>query len=97
MTTTSTSPERTDATGRRLQSSAVRGVATALAFLCLATVAMELVKPLGAEAGGKRPSTLGFVGSFALYGFFGCVALVSLGRLLRRVVMRPVDYWSEPS
>lgn len=34
-----------------------------------------------------------FFGFYSLYGFFACVALVLLAKLLRRIVMRAEDYY----
>ncbi len=35
----------------------------------------------------------GWFGFYGLYGFFACVVLVLAAKLLRRVVMRPEDYY----
>ncbi|HEX5613077.1 MAG TPA: hypothetical protein VFX67_10505 [Burkholderiales bacterium] len=35
----------------------------------------------------------GWPGFYALYGFFACVALVLAAKVLRRIVMRPEDYY----
>jgi hypothetical protein len=35
----------------------------------------------------------GWFGFHAVYGFVACVALVEAAKLLRRVIMRPVDYY----
>jgi hypothetical protein len=43
-----------------------------------------------------RHAETGFDGGFgfyALYGFFACVALVLAAKVLRRIVMRPEDYY----
>lgn len=34
-------------------------------------------------------------GFYAFYGFFACVALVLAAKALRRVLMRPEDYYDE--
>ena len=34
-------------------------------------------------------------GFYGFYGFVGCVTLVLLAKVLRRIVMRPEDYWDE--
>ena len=34
-------------------------------------------------------------GFYGLYGFVGCVTLVLLAKLLRKVVMRPEDYYDQ--
>ena len=74
--------------------------------LCIAVAGDEIFRPLsggeaplteeGAEAVhhlAERAGALEFVGSFALYGFVSCVALVIMGKGLRRLVMRPEDYY----
>lgn len=33
------------------------------------------------------------IGYYALYGFFACVALVLAAKALRRILMRPEDYY----
>ena len=35
----------------------------------------------------------GFWGFYGLYGFFACVALVLAAKLLRRILMRPENYY----
>ena len=57
-------------------------------------VLLELAWPLGADGHGvERVAALDFPGSYALYGFIACVALVVLGRGLRRLVMRDEGYY----
>jgi len=51
-------------------------------------VLLDLVVHRHAEAGFD-----GWFGFYGLYGFFACVALVLAAKLLRRVVMRPEDYY----
>jgi hypothetical protein len=36
---------------------------------------------------------LDFLASYAIYGFVACVILVLIGRVLRRLVIRPEDYY----
>jgi hypothetical protein len=79
----------------RLNGGAWRSVLAALLTLCVASVGAELWRPVEAEPGRYRPEALDFLGSFAVYGFVGCVLLVLVGRVLRRVVMRPEDYYWE--
>lgn len=43
-----------------------------------------------------RHAEVGFDGLptfYGLYGFFACVALVLVAKLLRRILMRPEDYY----
>jgi hypothetical protein len=92
----------------------VKGFLWGFLGLCIAVVGYEIFRPLGGRTGGgtgdeadavhhlaERAGALEFVGSFALYGFVSCVALVILGKGLRRLVMRPEDYYdpqpTEPS
>ncbi len=51
-------------------------------------VLLDLVVHRHAEAGFD-----GWFGFYGLYGFFACVALVLAAKLLRRIVMRPEDYY----
>ena len=48
----------------------------------------DLVVHRHAEAGID-----GWLGFYAAYGFVACVALVLAAKLLRRIVMRPEDYY----
>jgi hypothetical protein len=77
-------------------------VLVALHLAALAAVAIELVVPFADHAGEangghavERIAALDFVGSYALYGFVGCVALVLVGKLLRIAVMRDERYYEE--
>lgn len=82
---------------------AARRVLVALHAAALAVVALELVAPFGEHAGEagldshgvERVAVLDFLASYALYGFAGCVALVLVGKLLRRAVMRGERYYAE--
>jgi hypothetical protein len=57
-------------------------------------VLVEFARPFGADGHGvERVAALDFRGSYALYGFIACVALVVLGRGLRRLVMRDAHYY----
>ena len=68
---------------------AARRALIVLHAAALIAVAVELVRPLAADGHGlERVAALDFPGSYALYGFVACVALVVLGRGLRRLVMR---------
>ena len=49
---------------------------------------LELVVHRHAEAGFDA-----WFAFYALYGFFACVALVLAAKVLRRIVMRPEDYY----
>lgn len=51
-------------------------------------VALDLVVHRHAEVGFD-----GWFGFYGLYGFFACVTLVLAAKLLRRVLMRPEDYY----
>lgn len=61
-----------------------RGLWTFGGLLALA----DLVVHRHAEAGID-----GWLGFYAAYGFVACVALVLAAKLLRRIVMRPEDYY----
>jgi hypothetical protein len=74
---------------------AARVATAALGAACGLVIVVELVRPLVGDPHTDRPRALEFVGSYALYGFVACVLLVMLGRLLRRAVMRPEEYWSD--
>jgi hypothetical protein len=82
---------------------AARRVLVAVHAAALAVVALELVAPFGGHGGDagaeghgvERVAALDFVGSYALFGFVGCVALVLAGKLLRRAVMRGERYYAE--
>jgi hypothetical protein len=37
----------------------------------------------------------GWFGFYGVYGFVACVALVLAAKLLRRIVMRPEDYYDQ--
>ncbi len=57
--------------------------------ICAASILLELVI--------HRHEILSFSGIFGFYGIFGfvaCVALVLAAKLMRRVLMRPEDYYS---
>jgi hypothetical protein len=54
----------------------------------IALLAADLVVHRHAEAGFD-----GWFGYYGLYGFLACVVLVLAAKLLRRVVMRPEDYY----
>jgi hypothetical protein len=81
---------------------AARRVLIALHAAALAVAAIELIVPFGGHSadghaghGVERVGALDFVASYALYGFFGCVALVLIGKLLRSAVMRDEHYYKE--
>ena len=82
---------------------AARRVLVAVHAAALAVVAVELIAPFGGHGGDagveghgvERIGALDFVGSYALYGFVGCVALVLAGKLLRRAVKRDESYYAE--
>ena len=59
------------------------------------SIVLEIVRPFDADGHGvERVHELDFLGSYAIYGFVGCVILVLLGRVLRRFVMRGEDYYA---
>ncbi|HUF72873.1 MAG TPA: hypothetical protein VMR74_08245 [Gammaproteobacteria bacterium] len=65
-----------------------------LHVLALLTVVIELHLPLDYDGHGvERVGALDFPASYAIYGFTACVALVLLGRWLRRAVMRGENYY----
>lgn len=65
-----------------------------LHVVALIVVAVEFIQPLDHGGYGvERVSALDFSASYALYGFTACVALVLLGRWLRRAVMRDESYY----
>ncbi len=72
--------------------------------VCAGVVAVEFVRPLGGHGGdgaeevhalAERASSLEFLGSFAVYGFIACVALVLMGKGLRRLTMRSEDFYDD--
>jgi len=72
--------------------------------VCAAVVAVEFVRPLGGHDGdgaeevhalAERSSSLEFLGSFAVYGFIACVALVLMGKGLRFLTMRSEDFYDD--
>lgn len=81
---------------------AARRVLVALHAVALAVVALEIVAPFDDHAAEsaeghavERIGALDFLASYALYGLVGCVALVLVGKLLRRAVMRDERYYAE--
>jgi hypothetical protein len=94
---------RSEHTGGWVTPAAARRVLVALHLSALAAVAIELLVPFADHAGEEgngghaveRIASLDFVGSYALYGFVGCVALVLVGKLLRIAVMRDERYYEE--
>lgn len=62
----------------------------ALWALGAALLAADLVAHRHAET-----SFDGWLGFYGLYGFVACVALVLAAKLLRRVVMRPEEYYDD--
>lgn len=71
-----------------------RRAVVVLHLLALIAVVTELVLPPDHDGHGvERFGGLDFPASYALYGFTACVALVLLGRWLRRAVMRHEDYY----
>lgn len=68
----------------------VNTVVYCLYAICAASILLDLVI--------HRHEILGFAGFFGFYGLFGfvaCVALVLAAKLMRRVLMRPEDYYSQ--
>lgn len=65
-------------------------------YACAAiSILLEIIHPFDADGHGvERIHALDFLGSYAMYGFIGCVVLVLLGRVLRRLVMRKENYYS---
>ena len=54
----------------------------------IALVCLDLIVHRHAEVGFD-----GWFGFYGLYGFFACVALVVAAKGLRRILMRPEDYY----
>lgn len=76
--------------GRLEQPRTVDRIVYGLYALCALTVLLELVI--------SRKETLSFAGWFGFYAWFGfvaCVGLVLAARALRRVLMRPEDYYDD--
>jgi hypothetical protein len=66
----------------------------ALHVAAVVSVLLELLRPFPADAHAvERTHTLDFPASYAIYGFVACVVLVLVGRILRRLVMRPETYY----
>lgn len=73
---------------------AARRVLVVLHAAALLVVGIEYVHPFNAAGHGiERVHALDFLASYAVYGFTACVALVLMGRLLRRGVMRDENYY----
>lgn len=71
-------------------------IALRVLYVCAAlSIVLEIIRPFDADGHGvERIHALDFLGSYAIYGFVGCVVLVLLGRVLRRLVMRDEDYYA---
>lgn len=71
-------------------------IALGLLYACaIAVLVLESLQPFGADGHGvERVHELDFTASYAIYGFVGCVILVLLGRVLRRLVMRDENYYA---
>lgn len=76
-----------------------RGARVALIALHLAAllaVLIELFHPIGDSGhGAERVAELEFLASYAVYGFVACVVLVLLGHVLRWLVMRDENYYTD--
>ena len=60
---------------------------------CGVLVFLDLFKYIF-EVKHKVPGDLEMIpGFFGIYGFAGCVALVFIAKLMRKVLMRPEDYY----
>lgn len=70
-------------------------VALRVLYVCAAlSILLEIIHPFDADGHGvERIHALDFLASYAIYGFVGCVVLVLLGRVLRRLVMRDENYY----
>lgn len=70
-------------------------IALGILYVCVVlSIVLEMIHPFDQDDHGVgRVEALEFLGSYALYGFVGCVVLVLLGRVLRRLVMREEDYY----
>ena len=62
---------------------------------CGVLVVLDLIKYIpAAKVKHKMPGELEWIpGFFGIYGFAGCVALVFIAKLMRKVLMRPEDYY----
>jgi len=75
---------------------AARWVLIALHVTALLAVFIEWFWPFDQDAHAvERVHALDFTGSYAVYGFVSCVILVLLGLVLRRLMMRPEDYYPD--
>lgn len=73
---------------------AARYALVVLHAAALLVVCIEYLYPFSEAGHGiERVHALDFLASYALYGFTACVALVLMGRLLRRGVMRDENYY----
>ena len=60
--------------------------------LCVILVVLGLI-PRQEVSGHEGHPLEGFFAFYPLYGFFGIVVLVLIAKLMRRVLMRPEDYY----
>ncbi len=94
-----TGPDLRKGAGGRLFWVSRRGALITLILIHLAAlvaVLIEYLHPLvGVGHGVERVDGLEFLASYAVYGFVACVALVLLGRVLRRLVMRDEVYYGD--
>jgi len=75
---------------------AARRVLIGLHLAAVLAVLVEWLIPFDTDAHAvERVHALDFTGSYAAYGFFSCVILVLLGLVLRRLVMRPENFYRE--
>ena len=75
---------------------AARTVLIVLHVLAFGAVIFEWLFPLYSDGyKSERVQALDFTGSYAVYGFVSCVILVLLGLVLRRLVMRPENFYRE--
>lgn len=66
----------------------------ALHVAAVVSVLVELLRPFPADSHAvERTHMLDFLASYAIYGFVACVILVLIGRVLRRLIIRPENYY----
>ncbi len=68
--------------------STIRAIRGALVAACVVAVLLDLTGWRHAELGVD-----GWPGFFAVYGFLAYVGIVTAAKALRRLVMRPEDYY----
>ncbi len=83
----------------------VKSVLRTFFVLCALLILVDAIDWIGRIAGidalafksGRHYDAEAWFGFYGFYGFVGCVLLVLAARVLRVVVMRDEDYYSDPS